>query len=998
MAVSHLRGLRLVPRPELVSGIYDSLEREGFVALCSDAGMGKRCLAQQVADKFRSEGAVVDRFRFSHNVLSSYKRLRKACSLGCEKVESGSRVLIVVDTIPEVPEPYIDRLSQVLEAVVTGGCKLLVLMAPEAEVSLEGFSHPRVYYARDMSIPKRNMAGWAEYLSGWSASRAYALTKGIPELVVSLRGLSFSEFDEPVGDSWHATAAAHIVRALRSGYMYEELALRFAMVALGTGSVSDFETLGIRVSRDILSDIARCDPMFGLTAHLDSFSCIPCSPELVGGMLGHVVGVSDALFLGVLKVLGKRGELRRAGLLAQGYPGSLDVDFVLRYSSELIDSGLGSLVIDAMRQELDECNAGLRALTSTQRSTREGISRLLALTGFQDVSRSKGRVENSGEGCPSGSHGGSGVSSDEVGVQVCLLYGLEAIRSHGNKARGLHGDEFGRLLAYSRESTNAMTWALGCHLSYLMGALGGNLADAYKDLLRAKDMHAARGNAPSIAQALVVYDLEVARMLMGDAADRKSAGDMKWAEAVSRECAPQALQDELACRVDMARYVTGGVFEDEGAAGNLAIRLSDSGANALASLAHLAVAFSYAEGASPRGALVRGRESLRVADACGLDDVACAARLLMRTVAQGEGVANPTSEGLGEVSAASEGLAQEAPRAADEAKAVRAEDMRLLEHACATLGGGDETAAGRATALLEGRMPRVEAKVLAALMYRVDRRHGGELFALMPGAWRSHASMDEVVRCRRKSPQDSMRTGLAQTEGEHAPSDSLALSIQVLGGLTVCVGGVPIPEEAWHRSHTRALLSLLALTPNHAVARYELMDLFWPGASYDRGRENLYVVLSALRKTLGQKRGGTLYVMGTGGNLWLNRDLVSCDIDRFEQVARMVVAGGVDDERALELCLELAEMYGGGTVLFPEDMSGIFFQRHKETSRKYVDALLAGFEAAMRLMRPHQALWLAQAAYAEDPGRRDARRALSQARAQQEGAGGAGGSRRHHAS
>ena len=174
--------------------------------------------------------------------------------------------------------------------------------------------------------------------------------------------------------------------------------------------------------------------------------------------------------------------------------------------------------------------------------------------------------------------------------------------------------------------------------------------------------------------------------------------------------------------------------------------------------------------------------------------------------------------------------------------------------------------------------------------------------------------------------------------------------------------GIRIPERNWTRRQAKMLLALLALAPGHLIQRHEAIGLLWPDSDLARGRESLYTVLSSLRSTLGQTTSDNRFVLGELGQIWLDDELVSCDVDEFERIARHVVSRKAEDSEVIALCVALEGMYNGGSYVPTNDSTGRFRDRHEELARRYRDAMLAGVEAATRLRDAHQAAWFAQSA------------------------------------
>ena len=58
-------------------------------------------------------------------------------------------------------------------------------------------------------------------------------------------------------------------------------------------------------------------------------------------------------------------------------------------------------------------------------------------------------------------------------------------------------------------------------------------------------------------------------------------------------------------------------------------------------------------------------------------------------------------------------------------------------------------------------------------------------------------------------------------------------------------------------------------------------------------------------------------------------------------------------------------MYGSGSYLPTNDVDGRYRRRHEELSRRFVDAMLTGADAARRLRDERQAQWFLETARVE---------------------------------
>ncbi|HEY1012501.1 MAG TPA: hypothetical protein VGE07_07315, partial [Herpetosiphonaceae bacterium] len=77
-----------------------------------------------------------------------------------------------------------------------------------------------------------------------------------------------------------------------------------------------------------------------------------------------------------------------------------------------------------------------------------------------------------------------------------------------------------------------------------------------------------------------------------------------------------------------------------------------------------------------------------------------------------------------------------------------------------------------------------------------------------------------------------------------------AWQISLLGAFRVRCGGALLPAAAWKRRAAKTLFKLLALRPDHSLHAEEAIELLWPEAGADAGRNNLDRTVYYLRQTL----------------------------------------------------------------------------------------------------------------------------------------------------
>lgn len=137
----------------------------------------------------------------------------------------------------------------------------------------------------------------------------------------------------------------------------------------------------------------------------------------------------------------------------------------------------------------------------------------------------------------------------------------------------------------------------------------------------------------------------------------------------------------------------------------------------------------------------------------------------------------------------------------------------------------------------------------------------------------------------------------------------LHVQIQILGGFSVTVDGVPVAPSLWRRDRAAALVKLLSVSPQQRLHREQVMDLFWPEADSDTAGAALRKAVFYARKALGDATlidtSGDVVTLAPGAELEIDALL-------FEAAASAALRAP-----SPEACAAAADLYGG--LLLPED-------------------------------------------------------------------------------
>lgn len=146
--------------------------------------------------------------------------------------------------------------------------------------------------------------------------------------------------------------------------------------------------------------------------------------------------------------------------------------------------------------------------------------------------------------------------------------------------------------------------------------------------------------------------------------------------------------------------------------------------------------------------------------------------------------------------------------------------------------------------------------------------------------------------------------------------------IDMLGGFSVTVDGVAVPDDAWTRRHAAGLVKLLSLARGRRMHREQVIDALWPDVSVDAAGPRLHKAAHYARRALGDH----------ARTIVLRNDLVALlpdaevrvDALEFRSEAEAALA-----EQARERGNEALRRYAG--PLLPEDVYEAWTEEARES-------------------------------------------------------------------
>lgn len=935
-----------VPRPRLMRAVNDYLTRDGMLALCSERGMGRHILANDVSDRHRMLKGSVYSARMSGGSLEYAARRLHACVDECiELARTGASVLLVIEGVGSLGAKYAARVAHYVDMAVLNACKVLLIASPEAEMLFELLPTCHVMRSAELLLSEEEYVAWGNISAGYSSDLVVSVTHGIPSLVAALKETVPSAVGLPTGSSWDRAVMALMSDALRPGLIEEEQRLRCAMAALGRGKVSDLENLGIRASFDLIEDAELDAPLFGANARLGTFSMVPCEAALVAKAIETSIGAQDMFMASAIRSLAQAGNLGRAAALAAALEDTSELNqLVYQYPLELIDAGLIGLVLQVVgaHEQAPEASRALRALQAFGakkphlKRTRQAAPALASLEAAVEPKR------------------------HTLELQLELISMLSDKMKHRFEVASQEQAHFAACCAEGMAHENRATQVFSCLVHVLGHVLDGEVQLAFKELMLKQELRAQTSDSLSLFSAILQIVYEILRAVMSDSTTEQDYMQDKLAEFVLQKYAPDTLYKLVLGWRSVAYVFTG----QQGGAENLLVLQSHYAHRAqkqMLSYVHLASALMSAAEGSYRQTHVHAGEAYANAVAAGAPDLVALAGLVECMVLFVVGEARAIKQLL------TKGFPPKLGPISPDVKTL------FLVYASLLMGRGNKQISevmGKESELapsIDRRPPRPEIYMFARYLIQIDKAHGKELADSLPATWRLSSRTRLVLagiagggeaRVRAVPVLPRPERPLLEEVDMHASQVPFeTMRVRVFGGVSVAVGKEIVLESQWQRPQARTLLAYLALAPNHAMTRYELLNALWPDASFERGRERLYTTVSALRCSIGQTADTEQYVISEAGRIWLDQALVEFDIDIFENLSRSILCAGATHEAVVSDCLTLEKIYATGLFIPPKDTTGLFKRRQKECAERYESALEKGVSAARKLGDYHQMQW-----------------------------------------
>lgn len=889
--------------------------RQRLLAICAEPNLGCCDVITEMIIRVSSSGSKV----FRHSLLGHdpVSAAANLVRLARSVSKASSPVIVAIDDIPASDEPEALRQANALRRMWESGAFVIFSLPPEAGQLLSFLPECSVVSSRGLLVQSV-----VDHGANARLKLLWCLSFGIPDLVRLLEPVSNDDLERTfLPHSYGDALSRHLSLSLRRSLTDEELRVRLCMVLLGDGTFEDLRLALDGPCDEMLSHISLVAPFFFVDPSRRSFLTLLTDEALAfPGPLARLEA-AGSLFPDVvassLRLILERGSFLRAARLF-ALPGSSGAyEHALRFGASLIDVGGSGVVASALEERLDSCctEGRVQALSSAVSAACGEDIGQAALERFR------------------------GRAIKDTGVRDALMFidAREALRGCGP------------LVAYADLEWSGLGRRLLAHREAVELMMGGKPGAAMRLLLA----NPCGPRVETISAALLCLDHEVARLLLCDDGGRSEALVERSVE-ILRSSSAKGFSGYADCAMALRAALR--PASNSSHIESALSRAEKSGDTVVQAISLAAgCVYDLRAGAFPR-ASVRSTLAVVIARRAGLDYVARVSRLLGETarflmgdLSEGDAVDDSPDE-LGEV----------CRFAYDVMRADR--DLGFLE---------DEYGA---------RLP-VDTLWLLVILSECLGDFSGLFEKMLPTSWRyavsaARSSKEEAGALRGSGEAVFKRAdGRSSPMGEEAP-----IRVSLLGGFCITVRGIRVLDGRVGHRNAQSMLVFLLLQRRATARRKQIMEQIWPECDYAIGANRVYQATSALRAAIAEVDPSLdPFVLGRSTrSIAINRDLVSCDVDDLRICAR-AASDGEDDAEIVQMARRVERLYAGDLYVPSADRTGFIAAKREELRDLYVDAMVAGSDAALRLDRKRTAARLAANALEADAMREDAVVALASA-------------------
>ena len=902
--------------PLIASAATSRLRDASVLALCAEPGMGKTRALDEIAHVVIEKGLSHDRLDLRHaDPDAALKRVKRFVGGSFKKQDARqSQGYLLVDHIPPMDEAQREAFVRCMDQVGRLGCQVVLALRPEAEALLEDLPSAFTVHAEALLQDESVLCASRE-----DGAWAHELCHGIPVLIDALAASGGARAGRLPGMAYTDGLCSLIESYLRPKLIQEELDLRLALMLLGAGRASEVaEVLGA-IDEQIAAGLARDAPFFGVDLLSGTFSCAGLFESDVLSaclrVLQRHVKARRELAGSCLELLVKRGDFKRAALLARLAPEELVVGCAIRHAADFIDAGAAELVKDALEKTRREAAAPVGYY----------LSALIAYESLYEPRPSLGAAltEDAFAGV-------AGREERMAWTKARLLACRRLI---------LQGEDVPDELVPD-PGDDAMAARLATHVRVLKLLMKGRLTAALQVLLAGES---AKTPYSTVSEALLKVDFELLATLLADTPRPSDDGGFERAREFLRSHArekPAVYADAVPAIAEFA-FGSAAAFKGEALLQQASRRGDELARSALGIFSTLADlrGKSYVTG-HVRAAQMR--RQAEVSKASGVEQSLAIVDCLMRS-----GVGEDACPGL--------------ERIAERADASFSEVAMLLVSALK----------GRSAQVPAQEPPRDALWLVAALSQGIPDI-SPLLGASMPASWGESLG----AACQGSMDESPERALVLRSSAELQPSSwrrTYPIELRILGSFELRVSGRQIFEQSLQGRRAIDLLAFMASAPNRSARRYEVVDNIWPEYDYASGPNRVSQSLTQLKRCIHKLDPDAEPFKLTRSKLILvDTDQLHSDVDDFEFICAEMARAEGDDGEVARLALQLEGVYRGDLLVIGADGNGEIELRRQRLRTQFVDCMVAGAEAALRQGSARIAARLAEKAALADAIREDA--------------------------
>ena len=899
-----LRGL--AARPLLVAALEDHVSQGALVVLCGEPGMGKDDalgIACVVGKQFGARTHTIDLEGLLPGVAC--ERFARESRSFMRRLPPEAWGVVCARGIPPLDERCVYRMRGSIARLREQGICVVLALRPEAIQLAENCSDAYTVWAGELCMEPSGSMG------SETIEELRQLSGGVPLLARALVPYEDDgEWRIRAGREYHDALCDAIALGLRSSLIGDERRIRLAAILLGSGTFSQLEDVIGELDLELVQDICRHAPLFGVDLAKATFRCAGLMRDewfqACVFALREYCAKNVGLCARAAHLLLKEGRIRRAACVLDLCGTAEDaVAHTLGWCMELVNVGCADIVrrLSPHATRLCICSPQLRRACQT----------LMKLVDNEVLDAVDIELELPAE-C-------LGREREETLRISILLASRLAWQGRATKlapeATALC-DTLARDLLHHLSVTHALVEGRG-HAAYHLLVCGSQLM----------------GQETLVGQ-LLEQDLALAHVLMGLPCPGPSVAALK--HDMGGAC---MLCYRPAITVLDAVWRQGdGVF----GADNLAYHATQAGDELVLAHLLLAGAMANARCGAVSYAVVKCNRALEAARRLGAAYLVDASRIVCwaarinakdlpteQEFSDGEPMA-PGMRALADILLAASSGAREPP--------VNMRDVTL-----------DRDVAWLASALLTG---------LARLSPILEQ--------VMPPTWLV------IVESMRARDEDDFAYLAHIEEDEPDEREEHVIYVRLLGGLEVFVNGERLPIKLFERRRAKALITYVCSSASHSMRRADVIDALWPECDYEQGAKRIYAATNVVNRAVRTLDPDCRFfaARGTDHAIRLNDAGVRSDVAEFERLARQAIEYEGNDDVVLSLVRGVQGLYQGDLYVPPGEAGRAIDQRRVDLRELYTDVLVAGAEAAFRRGSLRLATRLCEQALLADETREDA--------------------------